>query len=147
MASWRTIRVFVSGTFADFQAEREILQRRVFPELRSRCHARRLHLLDIDLRWGVPPATSEAKICELCLDNVRRADILVVLLGARYGWQPEAAVRPPKTPGDAGSSITELEVETARACGIPVLGVLRDGTLLSERSVRQALGRRRDARD
>ena len=90
----RTIRVFVSGTFADFQAEREVLQRRVFPELRSRCAALGLHLLDVDLRWGVPASTSPAKICELCIESVRCADVCVVLLGARYGWQPDAQARP-----------------------------------------------------
>lgn len=34
-------------------AERDHLIKRVFPRLRQWCQKRRLHLVDIDLRWGV----------------------------------------------------------------------------------------------
>ena len=34
-------------------AERDQMVRFVFPELRERCAKRRLHLVDVDLRWGV----------------------------------------------------------------------------------------------
>jgi hypothetical protein len=33
----RTFRVFVSSTFEDFKAERDMLQRDVFPKLRKLC--------------------------------------------------------------------------------------------------------------
>jgi hypothetical protein len=33
----RTFRLFVSSTFSDMKAEREVLQRRVFPRLRQLC--------------------------------------------------------------------------------------------------------------
>ena len=32
----RTVRLFISSTFRDFAGERDILVRRIFPELRSR---------------------------------------------------------------------------------------------------------------
>ena len=34
-ASWKTVRVFISSTFRDMQAERDHLVRFVFPKLRE----------------------------------------------------------------------------------------------------------------
>lgn len=48
---WKTVRLFISSTFADMHAERDYLIKSVIPKLRERCFARRLHLVDIDLRW------------------------------------------------------------------------------------------------
>ena len=50
--TWKPVRVFISSTFRDMHAERDYLVRFVFPELRERCAKRRLHLVDVDLRWG-----------------------------------------------------------------------------------------------
>jgi hypothetical protein len=47
---WREVRLFVSSTFTDYFAEREILVKQVIPQLREWCEARRLTLIDIDLR-------------------------------------------------------------------------------------------------
>ena len=47
---WKTIRLFVSSTFHDFQVERDILVKKVFPDLRAWCKERKLHLVEIDLR-------------------------------------------------------------------------------------------------
>ena len=53
-AGWRTVRVFISSTFKDMQAERDHLVRFVFPRLREELLKRRIHLADVDLKWGVP---------------------------------------------------------------------------------------------
>ncbi|KAH3745077.1 hypothetical protein Pelo_13531 [Pelomyxa schiedti] len=45
LRGWKTVRVFVSSTFADMHSERECLVKRVFPVLRKWCSERRLHLL------------------------------------------------------------------------------------------------------
>lgn len=45
-----------------------------------------------------------------CLSKVKESDIYVLILGGRYGWQPEG-----------NESITELEYQTARNQNIPVL--------------------------
>ncbi len=50
-SGWKTIRIFVSSTFKDFHAEREVLVKKVFPDLRLWCESRRLHLIECDLRW------------------------------------------------------------------------------------------------
>jgi hypothetical protein len=47
-----TIRFFLSSTFADFQVERNVVQARVFPELRQLCAASGFRLQPIGLRWG-----------------------------------------------------------------------------------------------
>ena len=49
----RQFRVFVSSTFSDMHAEREVLQRRVFPRLQRFCQRRGAHFLAVDLRWRV----------------------------------------------------------------------------------------------
>jgi hypothetical protein len=59
---WRTFRVFISSTFKDMQAERDYLERFVFPRLREELLKRRIHLVDVDLRWWV---TSEQNILEV----------------------------------------------------------------------------------
>ena len=51
--AWRTVRVFISSTFKDMQAERDHLVRFVFPRLREELLKRRIHFVDVDLRWGV----------------------------------------------------------------------------------------------
>lgn len=45
-----------------------------------------------------------------CLEKVKEADIYVLILGGRHGWQP-----------DNKESITELEYQTALACKVPIL--------------------------
>ena len=49
----RTFRVFVSSTFEDLKAERDALQRVVFPRLRKLCEANNVRFQAIYLRWGV----------------------------------------------------------------------------------------------
>lgn len=50
----RTIRLFVRSTFSDFKAERDLLQRQVFPKLQQLCLSKGLRFQAIDPRWGVP---------------------------------------------------------------------------------------------
>jgi nephrocystin-3 len=50
---FKEVRVFVSSTFKDFFAEREVLVKYVFPRLREWCLKRKLILVEIDLRWYI----------------------------------------------------------------------------------------------
>lgn len=45
--------MFISSTFLDMHAERDLLTRFVFPELRSRAERLFVNVRDVDLRWGV----------------------------------------------------------------------------------------------
>ena len=46
-------RVFVSSTFDDLIAERNVLQERVFPKLHAYCQQNGGQFQAVDLRWGV----------------------------------------------------------------------------------------------
>ena len=94
-ASSRTFRVFVSSTFNDFIAERNALQKYVFPRLAEMCAARQGRFQAIDLRWGVSEeAGLDQRAVAICLDEIARCQRttprpnFIVLLGDRYGWRP-----------------------------------------------------------
>jgi WD40 repeat protein len=88
-------RLFVSSTFADFEAERGILQRDVFPRLRAQALAGGARFVPIDLRWGISrEAADQQETMEICLREVDRCHAegqpprLLALLGHRRGWRP-----------------------------------------------------------
>ena len=91
----RTFRVFVSSTFEDLKAERDALQREVFPKLRKLCEQHGARFQAIDLRWGVrDEAAFDQQTMDICLREIRRCQAtgvkpnFIALLGDRYGWQP-----------------------------------------------------------
>jgi WD40 repeat protein len=95
MASgWTTVRVFISSTFRDMHAERDHLVRVVFPELRERCRTRHVHLIDVDLRWGVTEADAEdGRALDICLDEIDGCrPYFLGILGHRYGFVPDGHV-------------------------------------------------------
>lgn len=87
---WKTIRIFISSTFRDMHAERNHLVRFVFPELKERCRKQHIHLIDVDLRWGVSEADAQdGKALDICLDEVDSCrPYFLGLLGHCYGWVP-----------------------------------------------------------
>lgn len=89
------IRLFVSSTFSDFQAEREALQTSVFPQLRALCESHGITFQAIDLRWGISEEHARRNLTmDICLDEVRRClqespkPNFLGMLGDRWGWQP-----------------------------------------------------------
>jgi Cdc6-like AAA superfamily ATPase len=90
----KTFRLFLSSTFNDMRAERDILQETVFPKLRSYCERHGFTFQPIDLRWGVSnEAGNDQKTMQICLDEVRRCKQALnphfaIILGDRYGWIP-----------------------------------------------------------
>ena len=50
---WIVRPIFITSTFRDLHAERNLLRDYVFPELEERLRGRRCHLEPIDLRLGV----------------------------------------------------------------------------------------------
>jgi len=87
----RVVRVFISSTFRDMQAERDILVKKVFPELRERCKERRIDFLGVDLRWGITEAQAErGETLPVCLEEIENCrPYFIGLLGERYGWVPD----------------------------------------------------------
>jgi hypothetical protein len=57
----RSVRIFLSSTFRDFGAERELLVRKVFPALRARLKERFVELVGVDLRWGITVEEAEGR--------------------------------------------------------------------------------------
>lgn len=95
---WKTVRVFISSTFKDMQAEREELVRFVFPKLRVDLIRYKIHLIDVDLRWGVREDQDASFVCRSIIDECHPR--ILCMLGGRYGWIPIGAKH----------SITEDEV-------------------------------------
>ncbi len=121
---WKTIPVFISSTFRDMQAERDALNRWVFPALEARLRERCCRLEPIDLRVGVDTTEAgsererEQQILKVCLQEIDRSrPFLMVLLGDRYGWVPDedriraAAGEADFTTDTQGRSVTSLEIE------------------------------------
>ena len=119
-SSSRTVRIFISSTFRDFTQERDLLVRKVFPDLRRRCRKRHVELIDVDLRWGITEAQAEqGKVLPICLAEIDRArPFFMGLLGERYGWVPVVGqfdrsllIEQPWLEEQAGGkSVTELEI-------------------------------------
>ena len=115
----RVIRVFISSTFRDMQAERELLVKQVFPELRRVCAERFVTFTEVDLRWGITEEqAAEGKVLPICLEEIHRSrPYFIGLLGGRYGWipdsvPPEVMAREPWLQEHVGgrTSVTELEI-------------------------------------
>jgi WD40 repeat protein len=94
----RTFRVFVSSTFRDLDAERNVLLERVFRPLKELCRSEGHRFQDIDLRWGISEEASlNQQAVKICLGEIARCREVtprpnfIVLLGNRYGWLPPPA--------------------------------------------------------
>ena len=117
------VSVFVSSTFRDFHAERDVLIESVRKRLDERLQPLGCRVEIVDLRWGVavgdPELDREARqrrVLDVCLSEIARSRPLFVgLIGDRYGWVPpvQRALRVAAEAGldveVAGRSVTELE--------------------------------------
>lgn len=121
-----TIRFFLSSTFADFQTERDVLQRHVFPELRRLCTAAGFRLQPIDLRWGVnEAAATDRQTLRICFDELERCGQLspdffpLIHLVVCYCGV---------TPGTEGlvALLTTLRLAIAQAFSLPEPAALTD---------------------
>lgn len=136
----KTIRLFISSTFRDMHAERDWLNRVVFPELRSRCRRRGAEFVGVDLRWGVTGEEARQRgALAVCLDEIGRCDLFLGLLGDRYGWVPPPEEVPAEIYAavhDGGQAIDE-ELSLIDACyrwdstTLPARFRLRHGTGIS----------------
>ena len=113
----RVIRVFVSSTFRDMSTERDVLIKRVFPEIRSLCDERGVTFSEVDLRWGVTnEQAAEGRVLPICLEEIKNCrPYFIGLLGERYGWVPDELTddlleREPWLASYQGRSVTELEI-------------------------------------
>jgi tetratricopeptide (TPR) repeat protein len=120
MISSRTVRVFLSSTFRDFAEERDLLVKKIFPELRRRCRERQVELVDVDLRWGITEEQAQrGEVLPICLAEIDRSrPYFMGFIGDRYGWVPEhhqydlslLVEQPWLEEHRGGKSVTELEM-------------------------------------
>jgi hypothetical protein len=116
----RTVRVFLCSTFRDFAEERDLLVRKVFPELRRKCRERQVELVDVDLRWGITEKEAQqGKVLPICLAEIDRSrPYFMGFIGERYGWVPDQhqydlsliLEQPWLKKHQGGKSVTELEI-------------------------------------
>lgn len=115
--------VFISSTFKDMQAERDLLQRRVFPRLRRALMEYGEDVNFLDLRWGVDTLNlsedeSGKLVLKVCIDSIDRCiPFVIVFLGERYGWIPSRHIIDETNDTrieevyEDGMSVTNLEIE------------------------------------
>jgi tetratricopeptide (TPR) repeat protein len=111
------IRVFVSSTFRDMQAEREELVKQTFPQLRRLCAQRGVEWGEVDLRWGITDEQARrGEVLPICLAEIDRCrPFFIALLGERYGWvpeqlDPEVLAAHPWLAEHPGCSVMEYEI-------------------------------------
>jgi len=114
------IRAFLSSTFSDFQEERDLLAKQVFPTLRQKAKGHGVEVVDVDLRWGITEEQSQqGQTLPICLAEIENCrPYFIGLLGERYGWVPEPDKYSPELlerqgwlrEHQGGASVTELEI-------------------------------------
>ncbi len=114
------MKVFLSSSFLDMIEERDTLQKSLFPVLRSQLQQIGLSLNQVDLRWGISSSQIErGDYVRMCMERATECDLLVGLLGHRYGtklkpaWLAAAASRFPWIKEYPNASLTELEIRAA----------------------------------
>ncbi len=121
--SWINLPIFISSTFRDMNAERDLLVKEVFPELQEWCEQRHLRLFEIDLRWGITVEEAFSKrTVYTCLKGIDESrPFFLCFLGQRRGWVPDKSDISDETFGTypglstrvPSHSVTEMEIEHA----------------------------------
>jgi hypothetical protein len=100
------------------QAERDVLIKKVAPQLRDICEQRNIFLSFVDLRWGITKQESESnEVISICLDEIEKCrPFFICLLGNRYGWIPDTIpddvlTKHPWLANFKDRSVTELEIQ------------------------------------
>ncbi|MBO4754892.1 MAG: DUF4062 domain-containing protein [Bacteroidales bacterium] len=94
MQNGKNIKVFLSSTFKDMDAERDLIMNRVAPTLQQLLAPQGFTLQFIDLRWGVNTQDADENereniVLRECISEIRQSrPFFIGLLGDRYGWIP-----------------------------------------------------------
>ena len=101
------VRVFVSSTMEDLPNERQAVVQQISD----------LGLKSVNAEGLFPNGEGS---WDLLADEISSSNIFVLILGNRYGWIPDIGPG-----GGSGKSVTHLEFEHARSCGLPILPFLQ----------------------
>lgn len=102
----RRVRTFISSTITDLAVARERIDRSLTE----------LEVFEV-IRSETLPAMEDASR-RVCLEEVRAADVVVLLVGSTYGYVP------PQNNAE-GLSVTHLEIREARRAGVPLFAFPR----------------------
>jgi len=85
------VRVFLSSTFRDLNLEREVLIKKIFPEIKAICRAKGITVTEVDLRWGITDEEAVlGRIVRTCMEEIDRCrPYFIGFLGGRYGYIPD----------------------------------------------------------
>ena len=90
----KNIKIFLSSTFRDMDAERDTIMNSVYPDVAQQLAPHGITVDFIDLRWGVSTsdvdeAERENHVLRECIDGIQSSrPFFIGLLGDRYGWVP-----------------------------------------------------------
>lgn len=128
---------FISSTFKDMQAERDLLHKTVFPQLRKTMQKYGEDIQELDLRWGVDTShmseeESGYQVLKVCIDAIDRCHpYIIVLLGERYGWIPDENIV---------HSLHDTRMEDLYAENMSITNLeIRYGTLSEEETLRNCV--------
>src|SRR3569833_291233 len=99
----RPIRVFVSSTMTDLANERDAVVRKL----------QSYNFAPVNAENLLPNGADSWRRIE---EELAGSDLVILILGASYGWIPDAGPHASK-----GKSVTELEFDEAKRLGLPVL--------------------------
>ena len=150
LTTWKQIKVFLSSTFQDMQAERNYLVKVTFPALRERLAEYHLNLIDIDLRWGVSEQeVQKGKLLKVIFDEVDACyPFFIAHLGERYGTilpdlPPAIIKRYNLGVAFSNKSVTEQEILyallTRKQYENHVFFYFRDPAFLNDKNIPEAI--------
>jgi hypothetical protein len=96
-------RVFISSTMEDLANERQAV-------------AAQLIALNFEPVWAEELYPNGSSSWSLLAEEIRNSHMVILLLGDRYGWIPDSGYG-----YDQRKSVTHLEIDLARQCGLTVL--------------------------
>lgn len=119
--------IFISSTFKDMDAERDVIKYNVIPLLNGRYRQYGIEFHAVDLRFGVNTENmseeeSQDAVLDICLSQIDSSrPFFIALIGDRYGWVPErermeavlsrlSEERLRLVVDGVGCSVTELEI-------------------------------------
>lgn len=112
------IKFFVSSTFHDMHAERDMIQNIVQPAVNKKMNEHGVYVSFSDLRWGIDTMTDskEQRILDSCFEEIESCKpCFIVFIGGRYGSIPseDEVIQYQYRFGDVdilNKSVTELEI-------------------------------------
>lgn len=111
-------KFFISSTFYDMHAERDMIQNIVQPAVNKKLNEQGEYVSFSDLRWGINTMSDSTKhrILDACFDEIDSCKpFFIVFIGGRYGWIPSKELVTPYHDRFGNidilnKSVTELEV-------------------------------------